>query len=714
MFDKNDDSRNRVRYFGKEGRVVYGDVVRVFLHGFLIYEFSADDVYSRNVAAVSLSKEKKFKKGELAAAFDLSRGRFRQLRLIAKREGIESLPSRRRGGSESKVTESSRKLLFRAFDRGMGVSEAHKKYGEKTKLSPRTIRRVRAKWKENQACVGANQGKTAANTVFNSKSKQQELPPPVGVPVPTTVDDGVDYDDEPIVDVQIASRKNVRNVGSLLMVAVLFSLGLHEAIVSGWKAGTDWRNRLRVAIDGFITALCIGEKCVEGVRRLEHSSASTLLRTTTPPSANWTRRIFYRYLKDEGSIKAHLRMTENYLAKHRIEDAAPAVFYLDGHMRPYTGKRKLQKGWRMQDKRVREGTHDYYLHDEDGRPLFRVDVPMHGTLGVWMKPITEMLRKYLGSEQRILVAFDRGGAFPKHLSSLCERGFEFVTYERGPYPEIPVEMFSQTLELEDETLGVYEEKAELGEQKVNVRRIALRTQDDRQVNVIAASQEPRERLVEIITGRWVQENSFKHGNERWGTNHLDGRKPKKYPKNHVIFNPARSRLERAITVLREREGTLRRKLARLKKGSSKYAELKKEIKDIVADQNRLVDERKSTNKYELLSKTDLADRLVRMDTNYKTLMDTIRIACINGEEELAGSLRPFLQRPDEAKKVLKNVFSAPGSILVDDEKIVVAIDMVGNTGEKSAVKALFNRINETGFKLPGDVKSRPLIFKSLI
>ncbi len=54
------------------------------------------------------------------------------------------------------------------------------------------------------------------------------------------------------------------------------------------------------------------------------------------------------------------------------------------------------------------------------------------------------------------------------------------------------------------------------------------------------------------------------------------------------------------------------------------------------------------------------------------------------------------------------------SILVDDEKIVVAIDMVGNTGEKLAVKALFNRINETGFKLPGDEKSRPLIFKSLL
>jgi hypothetical protein len=45
------------------------------------------------------------------------------------------------------------------------------------------------------------------------------------------------------------------------------------------------------------------------------------------------------------------------------------------HMRPYTGKHVIRRGWRMQDKRVRPGVSDYYVHEADGRPLFRIDVP---------------------------------------------------------------------------------------------------------------------------------------------------------------------------------------------------------------------------------------------------------------------------------------------------------------------------------------------------
>lgn len=100
-----------------------------------------------------------------------------------------------------------------------------------------------------------------------------------------------------------------------------------------------------------------------------------------------------------------------------------------------------------------------------------------------------------------------------------------------------------------------------------------------------------------------------------------------------------------------------------------------------------------------------------MDTHYKTLMDTIRIGCINCEEELAGTLRAFLNRPGEAKKVLRNVFSAPGSIQVNEDKIVISIDMVGEANEKIAVRSLFERVNSARYTLPGD-QARPIVFKS--
>jgi hypothetical protein len=59
--------------------------------------------------------------------------------------------------------------------------------------------------------------------------------------------------------------------------------------------------------------------------------------------------------------------------------------------------------------------------------------------------------------------------------------------------------------------------------------LALRMADGHQVNLLAVSEEPKERLIELMLGRWVQENGFKHANERWGINQLDGRRVESYP-----------------------------------------------------------------------------------------------------------------------------------------------------------------------------------------
>ncbi len=46
----------------------------------------------------------------------------------------------------------------------------------------------------------------------------------------------------------------------------------------------------------------------------------------------------------------------------------------------------------MQDKRVEPGASDYYLHDEDGRPIGRITAPAHGSLTDFLTPIAQRLR----------------------------------------------------------------------------------------------------------------------------------------------------------------------------------------------------------------------------------------------------------------------------------------------------------------------------------
>jgi hypothetical protein len=256
--------------------------------------------------------------------------------------------------------------------------------------------------------------------------------------------------DEGVAAAPIRSGKMVQHAGGLLLVAMIASFGLYEAALKGWEASGRWKDRLRMAFDAVILALGIGQKCVEGVRRLETPTAPLLLRTNHAPSESWVRRIIKRYVDGSGmSNKLHLRMTGVYIDSSRSTEDVPAVFYVDNHMRSYTGKFTLRKGWRMQDKRAVPGVTDYYVHDEDGRPVFRVDAPEHDSLTDFLSPIAELLRGGLEDKQRILPAFDRAGAFPENMANLRNTNVEFVTYERKPYQTLSKSAFTEEVTLVD-------------------------------------------------------------------------------------------------------------------------------------------------------------------------------------------------------------------------------------------------------------------------
>ena len=104
-------------------------------------------------------------------------------------------------------------------------------------------------------------------------------------------------------------------------------------------------------------------------------------------------------------------------------------------------------------------------------------------------------------------------------------------------------------------------------------------------------------------------------------------------------------------------------------------------------------------------------QLVKHNGELKTLMDTIRIACVNAENELALRLAPYLNRSKEAKATLANIFAAPGAVRVNGKSITVTLDPAGTSHEKEAFEAFFKEISRMDLSLPGDPKVRRLCFK---
>lgn len=705
-----------VRWFSATGAVVIrGGTKSVFVGGLLIGEFDEGDRDRgrRNVLAVAVAKSGAHL-GRLAAAFGIGEEYLRRLRRKEEQGGPAALLLQRPGG-KSTIAVATRASWRAQFDAGLTPKAVWRE-------QPRRKRHAySAVWLEHRAWRGARSETPMTPepaTTPTSDAAQMSLWAEAATSVAAAVTGEAITEGEgdpeivPMTARSVRSSQQVQYVGTWLMLALANQLGLHEEADRALARRAHDHDALRIALDAIICALAIRQMCVEGVRRLATPSGPALLRAERVPSASGVRRRLGRLLADtDGGAMLESKISERLIAAARDDDGA-AVFYVDNHLRPYTGKHVVRKGWRMQDRRVLPGTSDYYIHDEDGRSVLRIAVPSHDSLPAMLPPLSKKLRIALGDQQRILLAFDRAGAHAAPLAALRDARFEAVTYERAPYPTLPASAFTPT-EILGEKVGLHESRLHnLGEGRGRVRRIAVLTGDGRQVNFLAVSKEPAERLVEILWLRWRQENGFKHGVERWGINQLDDRKVEQVPRGTIIPNPARNRLERALRIARVAEGDARRTLARLPADNPKRPRVEADLAEALRLQAELEALRAYVPKHAPVEATELADTLVRHTGQSKAVVDVIRVICANAEAELAALLAPHLTRPREAKKVVANLLAASGQVIVTASAIRVRLAPAANRAERRAIAAMLRVFNQRALTLPGDRRRLPLRFET--
>jgi hypothetical protein len=724
-----------VHRFSQDGVVVVRENrSSVFMGGFLLGEFGEQDKDRgpRNVLVVTLAKSEMLHLGRLAVAFGMTEEYLRQLRRKEESGGLGALLLSKQG-KDSTVPPELRATWRAMFAAGhMPTATCREQRGaKKTHFSYTTVRREFETWK--QACDG--QPPTAPTKDIASPPSDGQLllfAEPATEQAVETAASKADPDDAdatraedsaevaPMTTAPVRGGQMVQHVGCWMLLALAHKFGLHDDAEHAFKR----QDGLRIALDAVICSLAIYQRCIEGVRRLATPTGPTLLRAERVPTASGVRKLFGRLLDETeiGGAVLDARIATRLIAAAHV-DGGPAIFYVDGHMRRYSGKHVVRKGWRMQDRRVLPGSTDYYVHDEDGRPVFRVPVTSHDSLTAWLSPIAKRLRQGLGADERILLAFDRGGAFSKQLADLRDAGIEFVTYERAPYPAIAVTAFDRTVVARGETYQLHESRNKnLGDKRGRIRRIALRTPDGKQINIVAISTAPAEQLIAILlgdpalklpSGRWQQENAFHHGDARWGINQLDDRVVEPYPPGTIIPNPARRRLDRSLRIARVAEGDARRKLASTNPalGVLRRVAVEQDLADALELQRDLEALRPATPTHAPIEDTVLAGKLVRHTGQLKSIVDVIRVVCANAESDLATLIGPHMGRPREAKKVIANILAAPGKVTVTDQAIHVRLAPAANRSERVAIRHLFTAINNRGLVLPSDHKRLPLRFE---
>lgn len=686
------------------------DRTQVFVGGTLVGEFGPGDAGVRNLLVVSLAADPRAHLGHLADAFELSAETVRLLRRQHEAEGAEALLRRQHGGARTtKVTPARRTKLEALFAQGVSIDAALDRVGARWGIGRSTVGRVHAEWAERTRAA-----RPAADPDAQLPLVSAATEPVRGAASPR------DAETEPVIPTAgaldgvaaaaPATTRHVQHAGAWALLGTVAAMGLYEQ-AEALRAGRVPAEALRVALDATVVALGVGEGCVEGVRRLATPTAPALLRAAHAPSATWVRRVLHRFAGDAASTWLHLRMAGAWIREATEGEAVPAVFYVDNHLRRYTGQRVVRRGWRMQDKRVVPGASDFCVHNEDGRPVLRLHAPDNPPLTSVLGAAAALLRAALGPAQRVLLAFDRGGAYPAQMASLRDEGFDFVTYERRPYALLAAGAFERAVELDGAVYGLHDTRKNLGGGRGRVRRVAVRTPEGRQVNLLATSELPAERLLAVMHGRWGQENGLKHGVERWGLNQLDGRATEPYDPDTVVPNPARRRLDHALRIARAGEGDARNQLARLSASDPKRARVEAELAESLRRQAQLLAQRPATPARVELRDSELADELVKHEPAYKLLVDTVRIACANAESELAAAVGAHLRKPQEAKRVLRNLFLAPGDVWVTPTTLTVRLAPAGTSTELNALAELLAELTRRRLALPGDRPGRRLRFR---
>lgn len=517
------------------------------------------------------------------------------------------------------------------------------------------------------------------------------------------------------------SEKGVQHVGAWLLLVTIAGLGLYSHLRKHERRSTAGRP-LRVAVDAVLVGLAIGGRCVESVRRLATSSAAAMLLAGSAPSATWVRRTLGGYCAEEEVSQKLLEDVSGELlrgVRERTPEGEPVVLFIDNHARHYTGRHLLRRVWRMQDKRTVPGAMDYWVHDVEGRPVLVIPVEPNASLPETIRSKVAFLREKLGPKTPLLLVFDRAGAFPGLWKWLRDNGVEFVTYQRASYRKFRREWFDRrgkpmTLrEADGEKLRVMVQagRMNLGKGRGRIRRIRLLMPDDTQLNVVAWSSKSDKWLCQKLFIRWKQENGLKHGVERWGLNQLDGREVEEVPSGTLVTNPNRTNLSRLLRDDRQRERELRLQLQQMYPGHPERPELKRALKANRGAQREILKARRQMPKKLPIEQTGLHGELKQHTRAYKLLIDTLRCTAQYAETELATSLAPHMARPHEAKRLLQNVFSAPGDVRVTDKAITVCLAPAANRSEQTALEPFFHAFNQRRLCHPGDPFARPIRFR---
>src|SRR5665213_20387 len=680
----------------------------VFVWGQATWSWDSSEPGARRLAAVQLVISDAADQRAVAGAFGVNETTVWRWRADYERGGIAALLAQQHGPKRpSKLTEDKRAEIVALRDEGKTLLQVAAAAG----VSTDTVRRAATSTGEPVRVVATKESDLVALARPQERAVEREM-----------ARRGMLDEATPV----ITEGASLSFAGSLVILPALLATGLLAACASVYGAGRIVAGVRRAAFYGLhslvlcvVFAALVGEPRAEGLTRVDPEAIGRLLGLDRAPEVNRLRFRMAELAGEQKSDELVMALAKRHIAAH---PETVGLFYVDGHVRAYHGKKDLGKAHVARMRIAMPAEIDTWVTDSFGDGLLVWQSPPGASLAGELKIVTAKIRELLDEGARPTICFDRGGWSPKLFAELQGAGFHILTYRKAPRTLESRRAFSQKVFVDD--LG-HRHDYLLADRSVRVsydagrRRFACRqiTRLDEvtghQTEIITTREDPDPApIAAAMFSRWREENFFKYMRAHFGLDALDAYETTPDDPERLVANPARKDADR---VVREARAAIAAAQANEGRGSIKGQSVTSELVAAFADADAELEAREMNARVipAKLPLVQVRPDAVRLGIERKRIMDAIRMATYNAESALARLIAPHYARAeDEARSLLREIFKSPADLEIDGETLQVRIDPLAAPRRTRALAALCEELTATETIYPGT--NLTLVYLSLI
>jgi hypothetical protein len=414
--------------------------------------------------------------------------------------------------------------------------------------------------------------------------------------------------------------------------------------------------------------------------------------------------------------------------------AAPehsGVLYIDGHVRVYNGSQtQLPRHYVARQRLCLRATTDYWVNAMDGQPFFVVNQGVDpGLIQVIEQEIVPRIEQRLPVAahrepleadplaHRFTLVFDREGYSPAFLQRMKDQHIACLTYHKFPGKDWPQEEFVPASVRLPNGAVVTMDLAERGTCLSNglwVRELRKLTERAHQTAILCTEyRSAAAPLAMAMFARWSQENFFKYAREHFALDRLVDYRTEAISDPIRVVNPDYRHLDGQV---RSATGKLTRRLAKfaamtlvepiepkhVEPFMRRKAALQEEIETLQHQLDTLKAERKETPHHIRVDELPEQARFRQLSTQSKHLVDTIKMIAYRAETAMANSLREHLKRPDEARRLLRALYTTEADLLPDPAAgtLTVRLHHGANAATDQVIEKLCAELNATETLFP--------------